>query len=117
MKKPTKKTLRNKLDRLFSLVVRGRGKCEKCGSKHELQTAHIFSRTYNSTRWDLDNALCLCVSCHFFFHKNPILFGEFVKEFLPENLYEVLKEKRNFISKYTIEDLQIKLKVLQELLD
>lgn len=117
MKNPTKTTLRNKLDRLCSLIVRGRGKCERCGKKENLQTAHIFGRTYLNTRWDLENLLCLCPDCHInFAHKCPILFTEFVKKILGEEKYENLKEKHYQIYKPTIEDLEIKYRVLQELL-
>lgn len=116
MRKPTKTSLRRKLDKICGEIVRGRGKCEHCGGTNQLQTAHIFSRTYNAVRWCLDNLLCLCASCHFFFHKNPILFAEWVKKYLGEEKYELLKEARNQITKYTIEDLQIKLETLQSLL-
>ena len=111
----SKKALGNKLDKLFSKVIRKRGHCERCGSTRNLQTAHIFSRTYRNTRWDTSNALCLCAGCHFWGHKNPILFTEFVHEHLGRDNYEVLKEAHNQIYKGTVEDLQIKLKVLGEM--
>ena len=116
MRKITRKGLRNKLDKICSLIVRGRGRCVRCNSKKQLQTAHIFSRTYNATRWDIDNNLiCLCASCHWFFHKNPILFGEYVRGLYGEERYAVLKEARNQIAKFTTEDLMIKYNVLQAL--
>lgn len=115
MKKPGKTTLRNKLDRLCSLIVRGRGRCERCGSQESLQCCHIFSRIYNATRWLLENLLCLCAGCHFWGHKNPILFAEWVRKHLGEEKYKNLKEAHNQITKYTIEDLEIKLKVLTDL--
>jgi len=117
MKKPSKSTLRNKLDRICSLIVRARGKCERCGEKRyeQLQCCHIFSRIYNATRWLLENLLCLCASCHFFFHKNPVLFGEWVIKYLGEEKYENLKEAKNQITKYTTEDLEIKLKILTQM--
>ena len=115
MKTPKKSTLRNKLDKLCSQIVRARGSCEKCKSKESLQCCHIFSRKYNNTRWDLDNLLCLCAKDHFLFHAEPLYFAEWVKLHLGEEKYELLKEKHNQITKYTIEDLQIKLKVLQDI--
>lgn len=114
MKKPSRKTLKRKLDKLVSEIVRKRGKCERCLGKNCLQAAHIFSRTYLNTRWDLDNVLCLCAGCHFFAHKNPILFVEWLKNYMPTR-YEVLKESHNIIYKPTIEDLTFKLKILEEL--
>ncbi len=112
-----KSTIRNKLDKICSEIVRKRGKCEHCNSKKNLQCCHVFSRTYNNTRWGLDNLLCLCASCHFWAHKNPILFGEYVRQYLGSIKYDLLKEKHNLITKYTTGDLQIKYQVLKTLLE
>jgi hypothetical protein len=106
-----KTTVRNKLDKVVSKIVRARGKCQNCGSIKSLQAAHIFSRIYNNTRWDLDNLLCLCASCHFFFHKNPLEFAHFVGE----EKYQLLKEARNQITKYSTADLELKFKVLEDI--
>jgi 5-methylcytosine-specific restriction endonuclease McrA len=116
MIKPSKKTISNKLDKICSEIIRSKGKCQRCGKRENLQTAHIFGRTYHNTRWDLENLLCLCPDCHInFAHKCPILFTEFVRKLLGEEKYELLKEKHNQITKYTTEDLQTKLSVLQAL--
>ena len=115
MRKPSKTTIRNKLDKIVSEIVRSRGKCQRCGSKLNLQCCHIFSRKYNNTRWDLDNLLCLCAKDHFLFHAEPIYFGEWVKENLGEEKYELLKEKHNQITKYTLDDLLTKYNVLKDI--
>ena len=117
-KKPTKKSLRNKLDKLVKQIVRKRKKCQHCGRSRgiQLQTAHIFSRKYLGLRWNLDNVLLLCASCHFWAHSNTILFAEWVKEYLGEEKYQLLKEARNQITIFTLNDLQIKVKALEELL-
>jgi 5-methylcytosine-specific restriction endonuclease McrA len=116
MRKPSRTTLKNKLDKICSLIVRGRGICQRCGKRENLQTAHIFGRTYLNTRWDLDNLLCLCPDCHInFAHKCPILFTEFVRKIRGEEKYELLKEKHNLIYKPTIDDLEIKYQILKEL--
>jgi 5-methylcytosine-specific restriction endonuclease McrA len=115
MRKPTKTSLKRRLDKKVSELVRARGKCERCGSRNCLQTAHIFSRRYLSVRWDLDNVLCLCASCHFWSHSNPILFTEFVRKKLGEDTYELLKEKHKYIFKFALNDLLQKLKVLESL--
>jgi hypothetical protein len=117
MRKPNRATLRNKLDKIVSELVRKRGKCEHCDDKKTLQCCHIFSRTYNNTRWDLGNLLCLCASCHFYFHKNPIAFVEFVNSYLGDNKYELLKEAHNQEARFTIIDLEIKYNILKEMLN
>ena len=107
MKKPTKKSLKNKLDKEVSRIVRARGRCAKCGKEEyeHLQTAHIFSRSNLATRWDLLNCLCLCDGCHFWSHKNPTLFTDFVVNYLAHN-YIPLKLRATSIKKWTLEELQ-----------
>lgn len=58
------KGLRGKATRLHSLVVRARGRCERCGGTNSLQAAHIIPRRYAATRCDPANAWCLCAACH-----------------------------------------------------
>lgn len=59
-------------DRLFSLIVRAVGHCERCGSTSgQLQCAHIMSRRYTATRCFRANAWCLCSADHRFLTENP----------------------------------------------
>lgn len=86
-----------KADDLFRQIVRSRGACERCGERRYdlLQTSHIFSRMYNNTRCDEDNALCLCASCHAKFGANPLEHAEFVKSLYGDERYDALRAKRN----------------------
>lgn len=96
MKKPSKTTLRNKLDKLFSLVVRTRdGKCLKCYRSNDvtLQCAHIASRRFLSGRWNEHNAITLCAACHRWGHDNPTKFSEWIKEYYPSVFEESLEVK------------------------
>lgn len=108
MRKPTRSSLTRKLDQAVSLVVRSRGYCVKCGNKRYelLQCCHIFSRKNRSVRFDLKNVICLCAKDHFWAHQNPILFTEFVREWLGEFEYTQLKIRANTPRKFTIEELQ-----------
>lgn len=112
-KNPSKKTLTNKLDRECSRVVRSHGKCvwgatKNCGQdKYELlQCCHIFSRQNRAVRWDLKNMLCMCAGCHFYAHQNPVLFGEFVGNYLGEYEYAALKNRANNIKRWTTFEMQ-----------
>lgn len=53
-------------DRLFSLIVRSRGRCEfpGCSSQGPFDTAHNIPRECSGTRCVEDNAWCLCRSHH-----------------------------------------------------
>lgn len=93
MRKPTRSSLKNKLDKEISRIVRSRGSCAWCDKDDykKLQAAHIFSRNNLAVRHDLLNIVCLCAGCHFKAHQNPILFTEFIREYLGEVKYENLK--------------------------
>ena len=117
-----KSTIKNKLDTIVGKIVRARGKCERIGfgcerKSNVLQCCHINSRKYNLTRWDLDNLLCLCAVCHSHFHDHPLELGDFVKKVKGEIIWENLQEVYKSQTKYTTNDLEIKLKILQDLAD
>jgi hypothetical protein len=110
-----RKMIRNKLDKKVGEIVRSKGYCVKCGKEQNLQACHIFSRKNLSTRWDLENVICMCAGCHFWSHTNPVLFGEFVKEYLGELRYEALKARATAIKKWRDEELDNYYKVLDRL--
>lgn len=59
--------LERQLDSLWRLLVlqRAENKCEKCGSRTDLESHHIVSRYIRATRWELRNGICLCKwNCH-----------------------------------------------------
>jgi hypothetical protein len=104
------KTLENKCDKIFSLVVRKRGYCQwpGCHKLEGLQCSHIHSRTKMSVRWDLNNALCLCCGCHKYrWHLHPIDAAEVAKNYLGEYEYNALNIRaRQLKCDYTVEDLK-----------
>jgi hypothetical protein len=118
-KLPKKSTLKRKCDQLFSQIVRMRGECEWCHAKNDtLQCAHVFSRKFTNTRYAQFGAMCLCASCHFKAHAEPIEFTEWVKEYLGEETYQELRRKHNEIGKLDYaslyEELQSKLETAKQ---
>lgn len=69
MRKPTRKTLVRKLDKLVSEITRAREtSCVTCGSKDQLNNSHLFSRRNLSLRWDVrpdGNCHTMCWPCNF----------------------------------------------------
>lgn len=66
-KKPSLKSLRNKLDLLFSAWIRkrdanehGMGRCITCGQYRLLQCGHFTRRQHTAGRWDEHNAHGQC---------------------------------------------------------
>jgi hypothetical protein len=98
-KKPSVKGLKNELDIVFSKLVRRRGHCERCGIRDNLQCCHVMSRRHQQTRWDLDNAMCLCAGCHLWWHHNPIEAGRWYDEKYGVDSYNLIKEKSQKIAK------------------
>lgn len=110
-----KTTVKRKLDKLISEIVRRKGYCVKCGKVGNLQACHIFSRKNLSTRWDMENILCMCAGCHWWSHLNPILFGEFVQSYLGKLRYEALKQRAKSIRKWRIEEMESYYQTILEL--
>lgn len=111
-KKPTKSSITRKLDAECARITKLRSNCCWCLNIKPLQCAHIFSRTYRNTRWDLKNMVALCASCHFYGHRNPIAFTEFIKSYLGEYEYESLKLRHNAIKRWTLQEMLYLLKTL-----
>jgi len=108
--------LNKKLDELWSKAVRAKGYCELCGRKPPevvLHAHHIYSRTHRSTRYDLDNSVCLCMGCHLYTaHKSVQEFSDWICEKLGSEKLDALRKKAHTIVKYTKED---KLRMIEEL--
>lgn len=99
---------RDQADHWFSKCTRHRAgwKCEHCGKQYDqssqgLHCAHIYGRANKSTRWDMDNAIALCYSCHQTFTANPLDFHHWLHSYLGDGHMEILLEKRNQIFKTT----------------
>lgn len=94
-----------KLDKLASIKVRSLGKCEKCGSKDNLQCCHIHSRIGRSTRWDLRNLLCLCASCHRLAHIHPTAFVNWLLRYKGKKFLKDLEKLNTKISKRSYQEV------------
>ena len=81
-KKPSRKTLKRKADKLWAGLIKAEGKCEAEG--HEircngvLQAAHVIRRGYLATRWDLNNGIALCQAHHVFWTHRPYEWEDWV---------------------------------------
>lgn len=82
-----------KVDALFSKVIRLRGECEIARScKGNLQCCHGFSRSYWATRFDERNAFAGCASCHLWFTLHPEEWTDWLKARWGEDLYWEIRE-------------------------
>jgi 5-methylcytosine-specific restriction endonuclease McrA len=91
---------KNKLDKIFSLMVRSHGVCEMCGKSGpnvHLQAAHVITRSNLRLRWDFRNVMTLCAGCHLFWHKNPLESINWFNGVYPERAKYVLEHKDEII--------------------
>jgi len=104
------KTIRQKLDesclKLWSLCVRARDKtCRNCNSDYNLQAHHLVQRTYKSSRYNLENGLTLCSSCHFSEHVNPEKFRRMIIDVIGEDKYNTLHDRHMITYSWTETEL------------
>lgn len=86
-KKTSRQAQVNKLDKLFSLIVRSHGRCVVCDTTQNLQCAHGFSRRHRATRWDFRNAFSLCRGHHVYFTHRPLEWDDWLRDRWGETLY------------------------------
>lgn len=117
-----KKTLINKLDRVWSLVVRAKRQCDLCGHRGEISefdAHHIRGRARMSTRFDPYNGACLCKGCHRFGVHQDTAKAALMVFNLQEKRYvgwwKELNRKAETIYKPTEQQLEELLKNLTEL--
>ena len=98
--KPKKKvSLVKQLDKICGEIVRARGICLNCGSRERLQWCHIVTRGAKQVRWSLDNAVCLCQSCHFLFTNQSWRWPTFISEHFGEDRWWDLHRRANTYEK------------------
>lgn len=83
MRKPSRKTLKAKADRLAGAWFRKSGCARGEGCAGRTEWAHLKSRGRLCIRHSPFNALPLCWKCHKFFTENPDEFYKFVEERFP----------------------------------
>lgn len=102
-----RKGIEGKLDVAWSLLVKLKAgmKCEYCGAtSKQLHSHHIYSRSKKSTRWHVQNGICLCVGCHTFSsrfsaHKTPLEFTQWLIRYKGQDYIDRLQIRANSVSK------------------
>lgn len=102
-----RKGIDGKLDIAWSKLVKLKAgmKCEvpNC-HKTTLNSHHIYSRSKKSTRWHVQNGICLCVGHHTFSstfsaHKTPLEFTQWLVKYKGQDYLDRLQIKANTTSK------------------
>jgi 5-methylcytosine-specific restriction endonuclease McrA len=102
-KKPSRKTIVNNLDKVFSEYIRRRyakngiAECVTCGKKDHwknLQAGHFMSRKHYATRWDEDNVEVQCMACNVYRYGEQYLFAKHLGE---KKADELLAKSRTMV--------------------
>jgi hypothetical protein len=114
MKKPTRKSLVEKLDKIFSIYIRRKdaiddiATCVTCGKKDhwsKLQNGHWASRKHYNTRWDETNCHVQCAGCNVFRAGEIYLYTKYLCSKYGNNFPEELYLKSHKTVKFADIDL------------
>ena len=104
------------LDRLTSIIVRRRDRrCVICGSTHNLQCSHFYSRRYLAVRFDLRNCHAMCAACNRRHNADPGPYLRFMLERYGEEGVAELNGLRGSSRKIDDEELLLALERLRAL--
>jgi hypothetical protein len=96
MKKPSRKSLVEKLDKIFSQYIRRKdaideiAECITCGKKDhykKLQCGHFQSRSHYSTRWNINNVGVQCYGCNISRSGEQYKFSQYLGNKLSEEMH------------------------------
>ena len=118
MRKPTVKTLRNKCDKLLTPIVKQQNpRCLLCNHETEVAHHHVHKSKSTILRYDLDNLINLCHSCHLALHHNESYYASKIVDLKGLDWFRNLESKKNQIIKADIHWYQEQYDRLKELHD
>lgn len=92
-RKTPKAKLKAYLDKMWSQItkdIHGRV-CIWCGSKDNIQSDHIANRWKHATRWNVDNCVILCRTCHLWKKPmNPAEWAQVVINHIGQDKYDAI---------------------------
>ena len=117
-RKISRKGLIKKLDAVCKEIIfkRDNNTCVTCGSQNPTWS-HVFSRRTYSTRWDMKNCHVQCWPCYFKHVRNQYPYFEWFRNKYGSRELEKLHRKFNTTKRWTMLDLENKLKQLNEALN
>ena len=112
-------------DKLFSQYIRKKSggvcaKCEKYYGWKRLQASHYIGRRNKAVRWDEDNVVAHCFTCHMYLTENPHEHKVWKAKQLGARKYRLLLKRAIPIMKWTDDDkkkLRAKLREKIKILD
>lgn len=117
-KLPKLKTIRNKADSLLTPIIKLMfPNCLLCGQRTEVAHHHFHKSESNGLRYDLDNLIPLCNSCHFSLHKRESHYASRIVVIKGIDWFSDLEKKKWEYCKADVHYFIAQHKRLKELLD
>ena len=115
-KKPSRKTMIRKIDKICSAYIRqrdtnkaGYGKCCTCDKILHISkghAGHFMSRRFMATRYDPQNIHLQCPYCNTFLGGRAYEYSKFIDNKYGKNTADYLLERSRNTVKYSVSDLQ-----------
>lgn len=113
-KKKSPRQLQKKCDALLTPIVKKRHpKCLLCGKPTEVAHHHVHKSKSNALRYDFDNLINLCHSCHFALHQNESYYASKIVQIKGMDWFAELEKKKQQTIKTDVIYYQNKLTELQ----
>lgn len=122
-RKPSRKTLVKKLDKVVGDYIKKRDtyRCVQCGSGDKPSWGHVFSRRSYSTRWDVRNSFCQCWPCNFKHSKDNYDYYKWFQDRFGMDAFDQLRRDylsakpfKNFELQELIEEFKAKIEELDK---
>lgn len=95
-----------KTDKSLSDFIRAKiPYCVTCGGREELTAGHVFSRSFKSTRFSLDNVFTQCSQCNGDHERDRSRFDNWYKRTFGEEAFSGLETHSKTLRKWTVSEL------------
>lgn len=122
-KLPTTKKMRNKCDKLLTPILKAKYQyCFLQGSKNcynysQVAHHHILKSQCSALRYEIENLIPLCHSCHCMLHNHESYWSSVIVEKKGLNWFRELEEKKNMYVKTDVHFYIANLERLENILD
>ena len=97
--KTTTSRIQKKCDALLTpIIIKRSPKCMLCPNKTQVAHHHVHKSKSNALRYDLDNLINLCNSCHFALHHNESFHASIIVKIKGLDWFSELERKKNMLT-------------------
>lgn len=99
--KKTRKPSQSKCDSMLSpIIAKLYPKCLLCGKDTQVAHHYVHKSKSLALRYDFENLIPLCNSCHFMLHHNESYWGGKVRDIKGDKWFAYIESKKPIITRY-----------------